>query len=36
MFAHPSDGEGEFGWVVEYGYLINEFLTREEFGDPSH
>lgn len=34
MFAHPTNGEGEFGWVVEYGYEINDFLTREEFGPP--
>ena len=30
MFAHPMTGEGDLGWVIEYGYLINEFLTREE------
>jgi hypothetical protein len=33
MFAHPTTGEGESGWVIEYGYLINEFLSREEM-DP--
>jgi len=32
MFAHPTRGEGEFGWVVETGYVINDFLTREELG----
>lgn len=36
MFAHPMNGEGELGWVIEIGYVINEFLTREELGpDPS-
>lgn len=35
MFAHPTRGEGEFGWVVEIWYVINDFLTREELGPGS-
>ena len=32
MFAHPTSGEGEYGWVIEIGWVINEFLTHEEPG----
>ena len=30
MFASPTDRDCDSGWVIRYGYLIDEFLKQEE------
>lgn len=30
VFAHPTRGKGKFRGVVEIGYVIDDFLTRED------